>query len=225
MATLVNNLPAQAGTVAVSLSAAVGSGGDVGGTLTIDSEDLIVISGAGTTNLVCDRGETPAAHYVGTSVSYSVSALNVCFLEANNPEASLGDVTFDKVYDRDGNETAGDLIPTAMGLSFGTVQGHTNGIVATETGLWELSSIVNPTSDATALLDIFLAEVGDYTGGVRLCPPTVDNTKIALLEFCMTDMVSLDAGQGFFLNITALNPTDPSYKAIGYSTLKIVRLA
>ena len=70
MATLLVNLPANADTIGVSLSAALGTAGDEAATITVGAETMNVISGIGTRELVVDRGATPAVHANGTSVTY-----------------------------------------------------------------------------------------------------------------------------------------------------------
>lgn len=72
MTTLRNNLPAQAGTFTVSLSGVTGTAGEVGGLLTINSEDMTAISGAGTAGpWVVERGTGPTGCYVGDAVTYT----------------------------------------------------------------------------------------------------------------------------------------------------------
>ena len=73
-AVLQNNLPALSDLVAVSLDVDVGAGDGPAGTLVIGSETLSVISGAGGRFLVCNRGETPTAHVVGDSATYTSPA-------------------------------------------------------------------------------------------------------------------------------------------------------
>jgi len=71
MTTLGNQLPALEGTMGVSLSAALGTPGDVLATITIDAEAMTVISGIGTQNFVVDRGVSAIAHVVGATVTYA----------------------------------------------------------------------------------------------------------------------------------------------------------
>jgi hypothetical protein len=71
MATLLTNLPANADTTSVSLSAALGTPGAVGSTITIDSETMMVISGLGTREFTVDRGSAPAVHAYGAAVTYT----------------------------------------------------------------------------------------------------------------------------------------------------------
>lgn len=76
MPTLISNLGAVAASpVRVSLSAPVGSPNQVGGTLTTGdnpAETLTVISGAGTADLLCNRGPVSYAHAAySTNVSYA----------------------------------------------------------------------------------------------------------------------------------------------------------
>lgn len=75
MTHLLNNLPAQPGTFTVSLSGATGTPGDLGGTLTINSEAMKVITGAGTAGpWIVERGTGPTGCYVGDDVTYAAPA-------------------------------------------------------------------------------------------------------------------------------------------------------
>ena len=75
MATLLVNLPANADTTTVSLSAALGTPGVVGSTITIDSETMVVIAGLGTREFLVNRGGTPAVHANGAAVTYTAGSL------------------------------------------------------------------------------------------------------------------------------------------------------
>ena len=77
MATLLTNLSANADTTTVSLSAALGTPGTIGSTITVDSETMAVISGLGTREFVVNRGATPAVHAYGTAVTYTAGSLAV----------------------------------------------------------------------------------------------------------------------------------------------------
>lgn len=73
---LLNNLPAQSGTFTVSLSGVTGAASDVDGILTINSEDMRVISGAGTAGpFVVSRGAGPTGCYVGDTVTYAAGVI------------------------------------------------------------------------------------------------------------------------------------------------------
>lgn len=74
--TLLNNLPAGSDPIVVSLDGPVGAGDGPGGVLTIDAETLVVVSGAGSQSLSCNRGSSPAAHLVGASVDYAAPTLS-----------------------------------------------------------------------------------------------------------------------------------------------------
>ena len=76
MATLLVNLPANADTTTISLSAALGTAGDEASTVTIDAEVMNVISGIGTRELTVDRGATPVAHAYGAAVTYTAGAFS-----------------------------------------------------------------------------------------------------------------------------------------------------
>jgi hypothetical protein len=71
MTKLLAHIPALADTTTISLDGALGTIGDVGGTVTIGAETLTVISGHGTPVLVVDRGAPPIAHVPGDSVTYT----------------------------------------------------------------------------------------------------------------------------------------------------------
>lgn len=116
MATLINNLPALEDPVIVSLDAEVGAGDAPGGVLSIDSEDLSVVAGAGSRTLLCNRGATPAGHDVGATATYASppAEANVPTADekaaldgANSPSASN---VFATVADLTGD---GSLLPTA----------------------------------------------------------------------------------------------------------------
>lgn len=78
MAKLVANLSANDDPVLVSLDAPLGSLGDgPGGVLTIGSEGLVVVDGAGTDNILADRGATPAVHAVGATATYAAPNFSV----------------------------------------------------------------------------------------------------------------------------------------------------
>lgn len=71
MTTLLNQLPAQEGTFAVSLSAALGTPGDVLATIAIGAETMTVVSGIGSPNFLVDRGSAAVAHIPGATVTYA----------------------------------------------------------------------------------------------------------------------------------------------------------
>jgi len=71
MTKLVAHLPVGTDTTTADLDGPIGTIGDIGGTVAIDSETLTVVAGHGSRLLVVDRGSSPAAHAVGASVSYS----------------------------------------------------------------------------------------------------------------------------------------------------------
>lgn len=76
MTHLLNNLPAQSGTFVVTLSGATGAASDVDGILTINSEDMRVVSGAGTAGpIVVSRGVGPTGCYVGDDVTYTAGVI------------------------------------------------------------------------------------------------------------------------------------------------------
>ena len=72
MAVLVNQLQPTTESNYVSLDVAIGTAGELGSIITIDSEQMLVRDGLGTTGLDVERGvngTTIAAHQVGASVS------------------------------------------------------------------------------------------------------------------------------------------------------------
>ena len=72
MVKLLNNLNALSQPTLVSLDGVLGTVSDgSNGTLTIGSEALKVIDGAGTVNIRANRGTSPATHAVGTTVTYA----------------------------------------------------------------------------------------------------------------------------------------------------------
>ena len=99
MATLLVNLPANADTTTVSLSAALGTAGDEAATITVGAETMNVISGVGTQNMIVDRGATPAAHARGAAVTYSASVtggtgtFSALTVSTGNLGVTLGTIT------------------------------------------------------------------------------------------------------------------------------------
>ena len=74
MTHLLNNLPAQSGTFTVSLSGVTGTAGDFGSLLTINGEDMRVITGPGTAGpWIVERGAGPTGCYVGDDVTYAAT--------------------------------------------------------------------------------------------------------------------------------------------------------
>lgn len=74
MAHLLNNLDTNPGLAYLTLDEGVGTAGELGQTVDIDSETLLVVGGAGTTDVLCERGvqgTSVAAHAVGAAVALS----------------------------------------------------------------------------------------------------------------------------------------------------------
>lgn len=92
MATLVNQLQPTTESNYVSLDVAIGTAGEPGTIITIDSEQMLVRDGLGTTGLDVERGvngTTIAAHSVGATVSVTREAGAVYVLKRNFVPAEL----------------------------------------------------------------------------------------------------------------------------------------